>query len=66
MSLIFVKRTVLKTDNTSLASVSELTHFISLIEERCLPVIPIEHSITLTKMIDGLYESARTETVVNF
>ncbi|MBH67689.1 MAG: hypothetical protein CMM58_04985 [Rhodospirillaceae bacterium] len=61
-----VKRTVITTDNTALASVSELNHFVALIEKRCLPVIPIEHSITLTKMIDGLYESARTETVVNF
>ena len=52
-------RKKLPIDDTQLASVSELQHFMALINGFAVAQIPVEQSITLVSMIESLYLSAR-------
>ena len=56
----------LKVENSSLASVAELSHFTSLIKGNDQAIVPLQQSVQLIKMIDGLYESATTEQIFHF
>ena len=61
-----VRRKKLKVENSSLASVAELSHFTSLIKGSDQAIIPLEQSVELIEIIDGLYESATTEQIFHF
>ena len=61
-----VRRKKLEVENSSLASVAELKHFTSLIKGTDEAIIPLEQSVELVEIIDGLYESASTEQVFHF
>ena len=61
-----VKRKKLKVENSALASVAELSHFTSLIKGTNQAIVPLQQSVELIKMIDGLYESATTEQIFHF
>ena len=61
-----VRRKKLKVENSSLASVAELSHFTSLIKGTDQAIVPLQQSVELIKMIDGLYESATTEQIFHF
>ena len=61
-----VRRKKLEIENSSLASVAELNHFTSLIKGTDQAIIPLEQSVELVEIIDGLYESASTEQVFHF
>ena len=56
-----VKRKRLKIDNSSLASVAELSHFTSLIKGSDQAIVPLRQSVELIEIIGGLYESATTQ-----
>ena len=61
-----VRRKKLKVENSALASVAELSHFTSLIKGTDQAIVPLQQSVELIKMIDGLYESATTEQIFHF
>jgi predicted dehydrogenase len=61
-----VRRKKLKVETSSLASVAELSHFTSLIKGTDEAIIPLEQSVELVEIIDGLYESASTEQIFHF
>ena len=61
-----VKRKRLKIDNSSLASVAELSHFTSLIKGSDQAIVPLRQSVELIEIIGGLYESATTEQIFHF
>ena len=61
-----VRRKKLEVENSSLASVAELNHFTSLIKGTDQAIIPLEQSVELVEIIDGLYESATTEQIFHF
>jgi len=59
-----VIRETVRPQEDHLASVEELRHFTALINEDTAPLIPVEQSVTVVRMMAALYESAKTAKAV--
>ena len=59
-----VTREVVQPDQEYQASVEELRHFSSLVRKTTCPIVPLEQSVVLVRMIEALYRSAGIGDVI--
>ncbi|MBL6599440.1 MAG: Gfo/Idh/MocA family oxidoreductase [Alphaproteobacteria bacterium] len=59
-----VKTETIHPHEDHLASVEELRHFTALISQDASPLIPLEQSVTVVRMMEALYRSAKTSKAV--
>ena len=55
----------IKNRNNNLASIDQLNHFIGCIKKNKKPLVSIDESVTVIKIIDAIYKSSKTGREVN-